>query len=198
MWIRGGYTGTGNVNDILGSLEGKIAVVAGNAEGVFEEVVSVVSKLKENPPVIFAVNDVGMFLPWVDHWATIHLQHFPQWIAVRAAHNRSPAKTHSINYGVGIDYAWCQLNPIFVLSGYFATQLAYLMGCERIVLCGCPGSPARRFFDLKPRNFGYGGGDSPVDPITQKMVVDEFERVPEFKARVRSCSGWTKGYFGVP
>ena len=33
VWIRGGYTGTGNVDDILGSLEGRTAVVAGNAEG---------------------------------------------------------------------------------------------------------------------------------------------------------------------
>jgi hypothetical protein len=86
---------------------------------------------------------------------------------------------------------------VFGLSGYFAMQVAYLMGCQPIVLCGCPGEPMARLFEAEARtDFGYGAGTSENDRGIQRQLMAEMERVLEFKARIQSCSGWTKAYFG--
>ena len=79
----------------------------------------------------------------------------------------------------------------------FAMQIAYLMGCDPIVLCGCPGEPGRRFFDLDtPMHSGYGGTEELRDIDTRNQLVEVMESLPEFKAVVRSMSGQTEEYFG--
>jgi len=37
MWRAKGYSGAGNVEPLIGALEGRTAVVCGNAVGVFED-----------------------------------------------------------------------------------------------------------------------------------------------------------------
>lgn len=205
MWSFRGFTGTGNVDKLIGSIKGCTVILVGNAEGVFGEFKEAVccmlrsrgeEAMQQNPPVIFAVNDVGMFLPHVDHWISIHADKFPAWLSVRQVYSRNLAKIHSVDYGAGVNYAWLGIRPMFILSGYLAMQIAYIMGAGKIVLCGCPGSPARCFFEIQPREFGYGNGYSLVDPHVKDQLVAEMERLPELKATVCSMSGWTKDYFG--
>lgn len=199
-WEHAGYCGKGNVSDLLGSLRGRAAIVCGNAKGVFEEVEEVQgSRLKVEDPVYFAANDVGMYLPHVDHWMSLHVDNLGAWKPVRWLHPipGENAKYHSIAQRPFIDYAWEGLTPLFCLSGYFAMQIAYLMGSERIILCGCPGSQVPRFFEAKVQaNFGYGGGSTGNDKNIQEQVVKEMKRLPDFKERVRSLSGWTREFFG--
>jgi hypothetical protein len=96
-----------------------------------------------------------------------------------------------------VDYVWDRLSPQMALSGYFAMQMAWIMGAERIVLCGCPGEQTRRFFESTPReDFGYGGHDSHGDQGIRQQVEIEMKRLPEFKQAVRSMSGWTQSFFG--
>jgi len=187
-WTYGGYSGCGNVEDMIGSLHGRTAVICGNAAGVFSEVADVPSRAERS--VVFAVNDVGMFLPEVDHWVSLHGQKMSAWSKVRWDNHFTIPVIHSIEPVAPVSYFWEKLTPLFALSGYFAMQIAYIMDAARIILCGCPGSPARRFFEASRRSdFDYAGG-------CQDQIREEMRRLPDFRSRVRSTSGWTQEYFG--
>jgi len=200
-WEARGYCGQGSVKELIGSLAGRSAIVAGGAAGVFDEVRAAEAVLSD--PVIFAANEVGMFLPKLDHWFSQHPDNLWAWKTVRWLHprEREYTKYHSDCPRASLDYYWKQLTPMFALSGYTAMQIAWIMGAERIVLCGCPGSRARRFFEATPREregdvFGYGVGATDADRNIQEQVEREMARLPEFKAAVRSMSGWTREFFG--
>jgi hypothetical protein len=198
-WQHRGYCGEGNVASLLDCNVGRPAIVVGSAAGVFEELEVVQRKYGVMEPVVIAANDVGMFLPKLDHWVSLHSDNLANWKNVRWMHHMGfeDAKYHSDMPKPYLDYAWEQLRPLFCLSGYFAMQIAWLMGCSPIILCGCPGSPGPRFFEALPKGvFGYGGGEAGSDSAIRQQVVDEMTRVPEFRKTVRSMSGWTKEFFG--
>jgi len=195
-WQHKGYCGRGPVAGLLDCHRGRPALVIGSAEGVFDEVNRALAKLSD--PVIFAANDIGMYLPTLDHWVSLHTQNLAAWRDVRWLHPtaREVTKYHSVATRPFIDYAWEGLTPLFCLSGYFAMQIAWLMGCAPIVLCGCPGTPTRRFFDLQRReDFGYGSLSGGTDASVKEQIIQEMTRLPEFKAVVRSQSGWTREFF---
>lgn len=193
-WIARGYSGQGQVGELIGSLAGRSAVIAGNGAGVLAEVEAACALASE--PVIFAVNDIGMYLPTVDHWVSLHVDKLLAWRSVRwmESHAGESLKCHSCTARPWLDYCWQQLTPQFSLSGYFAMQLAWIMGCERIVLCGCPGDRTPRWFESVPRDCDYGA-DRDTHGI-RLQVEKEMARVPGFKRAVRSMSGWTREYFG--
>lgn len=196
-WQAVGYSGVGPVASLLGTLQGRSAIVVGSAEGTFNELEDALGKVPD--AVIFGVNDTGMFLPRMDHWVSLHSDNLGAWKTVRWLHprEREDVRLHSIEMRPYVDHVWQSLTPLFALSGYFAMQIAYLMGADPIVLCGCPGSSVPRFYESKPRpNFGYGDGVSGTDDGVRKQVIDEMERLPAFKARVRSMSGWSNQFFG--
>ena len=200
-WEHEGYCGSGNVVDLLGSLQGRTALVCGNGGGVFEEFEEVYQEGME----VFGCNDVGVYLPWVHHMVSLHCSRLKLWRQLRqdgAGESRGNRdfKAHTITDTPGIDYHWDGLCPTFALSGYFAMQIAYLMGAERIILCGCPGLPVPRFFEARPRkdNFGYGKGTKGnSDNGVMTQLTNEMKRLPGFKARVHSTSGWTREFFGA-
>jgi len=196
-WEAAGYCGRGPVESLIGTLRGRPAVVAGGAESVFYELDDVLEKVPN--AVIFGVNDVGMFLPRMDHWVSLHADNLGPWKAVRWMHGRSKedVQYHSIDERPFLDHAWISLTPCFALSGYFAMQIAHIMGAGRIILCGCPGENRRRFFEGKPRvGFAYGSGIDGGSNGTRAQVEQEMKRLPDFKAKVRSMSGWTRDFFG--
>lgn len=196
-WEHGGYAGQGPVSEIVNSLAGRPAVVCGNASGVFEEQVDVL--LKYPDAIIFAVNDVGMFLPKLDHWVSLHAPHLAAWKMTRWLQPRASecTKYHSVDSHAYIDHVWTGLTPLFALSGYFAMQIAYIMGASPIILVGCPGNATRRFFEAAPRpDFSYGAGSASSDNGVRVQIEHEMKRLPEFKAKVRSQSGWTREFFG--
>lgn len=196
-WQHKGYCGRGPVTGLLDCHQGRPALVVGNGEGVFEQVREASVRLSD--PVVFAANDVGMYLPKLDHWVSLHTDNLGAWKAVRWLHAREKEVTqyHGVDARPFIDHNWEGLTPLFCLSGYFAMQLAWLMGCAPIVLCGCPGDSTRRFFDVEARqDFGYGGMQSGSDRGVREQIEQEMKRMPELKAVVRSMSGWTKEFFG--
>jgi hypothetical protein len=94
-------------------------------------------------------------------------------------------------------YWWEGLTPLYALSGYFAMQLAWVMGAGRIILCGCPGNQKRRFFEVAARkDFGYGTGPAAADNGIREQLEREMHRLPDFRVAVRSMSGWTQEFFG--
>ena len=195
-WEAGGYAGAGSVGELLGSLAGRPAIICGTAAGVFGEMEYA---LRQAPDaVIFGVNDVGMFLPRMEHWVSLHTDHLGAWKAVRWLQGRAQEKTqyHGVDPRPFLDHDWSSLRPLFALSGYFAMQIAYLMDAAPIILCGCPGSAAPRFFEAEARtDFGYGSGTAGSESGVREQLEREMTRLPDFKARVRSQSGWTRELF---
>lgn len=194
-WEAHGYSGTA-CGELVDSLKGRAAVIAGNAVGVFTELERALRSLEN--PVVFAANDVGMYIPKLDHWVSLHADNLIIWKSVRWLHRQpTEPKLHSDSSRAFVNHAWEGLSPLFPLSGYFAMQLAHIMGCSPIVLCGCPGSPSRRFFEGEQLgDFGYGGGPTSADGNIKEQVIREMERLPAFKKKVRSTSGWTREFFG--
>ncbi len=196
-WEARGYHGSGNVAELIGSIEGRNAIICGNGAGVFDQLEDARAVLDQ--PVIFAVNDVGQYVPNLDHWCSLHTDNLGPWKSVRWLNCKSMERTvyHGVDARPHVDYVWDQLSPCFALSGYFAMQLAWIMGATRIVLCGCPGTATRRFFEAKARaDFGYGQGTAGSDEGVRLQIVNEMARVPGFRDAVRSLSGWTKDFFG--
>lgn len=203
MWSFNGYTGRDSVGGLIDSLSGRVVIVCGGADGVFDEYARAMREFER--PVVFAVNDVGVRLLRVDHWFSYHGDKLMEWSKRREAVEMDKRwKLHSSGpLAAGIDYDWTGTEPTtFSLSGQFAMQIAFLMGAERIILCGCPMDETPRFFETKCHeadgndNFKYGAGDTPSDRNVREVMEREFRRLPDFKAKIRSMSGWSASYFG--
>jgi len=201
VWNTHGYSGPDSTRGLIDSLVGQTVAIAGNAEGVFEEIEQV-SSACEDWPVWFAVNDVGARMQWLDHWVSLHGEKFPDWTGRRLKLGLPPEfKTHSMfpTDPKLIDYDWTGWNPInFGLSGMWAVQLAHVMGAERIILCGCPGDDRPRWDGTRNEkaNFAYGSGTTHSEQILNNELAREFKRVPGFKEKIRAMSGRNREIFG--
>jgi hypothetical protein len=189
-WQAHGYSGNGNVADLVDRHLNRPAIVCGGSYQVFMDLEE--AKMFVDNPLIIAVNDVGMYLPKVDHWISGHGANLYAWRAVRWLHcEPADTKYHTYDFDkVDGWYLWDGLNPMFALSGYFAMQIAWIMGCAPIILAGCPGNKERRFFESTAQ-------DAHGEVNISKQVIYEMNRLPEFKAVVRSMSGWTRSFFNT-
>jgi len=192
VWESGGYTGEGS-EALLGELRGQPAIVAGNAKGVFEEVKAAQSAMGRC--VIFGANDIGVYLSHVDHMVSLHTPKLDHWVGLRRdatskGYGNKDFRVHDGGlYGEREWHQWTGLTPMMALSGLFAAQIAWLMGCNPIVLCGCPTDTTSCFWQPDAT---INGGYQKV----QSQFKAEVNRNPEFKAALRSMSGWTKEFLG--
>ena len=190
MWEFAGYAGEGS-EELLGELRGQPAIIAGNAKGVFEEVSTAQSAMGR--PVIFAANDVGVYLPHIDHLVSLHAPKLDHWVGLRRdetskGYGNKNFRVHDAGlFGEREWHQWTGLTPMMALSGLFACQIAWLMGCRPIVLCGCPTDSTPCFW--QPDSTVNGGY-----PKVQSQFKAEVDRNPEMKKTLRSMSGWTKDY----
>lgn len=191
MWSFKGYSGQG-CRGLFDSLCDRPAIVAGSARGVFEEISRAQSILGGS--LVFASNDVGVLLPRVDHFVSLHGPRLEHWVALR----RDPTGTGYGNVDFEVHDAgkhgtregwnqWTGLSPLMALSGLFAAQIAFLMGCKPIVLCGCPTDDTPRFWESEGRP-GYAK--------SQQMFLSEVGRNRELADALLSMSGWTKKVLG--
>jgi hypothetical protein len=192
-WEAKGYVGGGNVAELIDSAAGTPALVAGSARGVFDEVDRATSVFGGHP-LTFAANDVGVLLPRLDHFVSLHTARLDFWVAIRrdptgSSYGNIDFRVHDGGlYGVRPWYQWKELTPTMSLSGMFAAQIAYLMGCQPIVLCGCPNDDTPRFWETISRSKDYCKA--------QASIKQEMEYKPDFKNVVRAMSGWSKSFFG--
>lgn len=190
MWTAKGFSGEG-CEHLIDSLKGQPAIVAGNARGVFEEVNAAESRMGRC--LVFGVNDVAVLLPRVDHMVSLHTPKLEHWRYLRLdptskGYGNKDFQTHDAGlYGKTEFHQWKHLTPVLALSGYFAAQIAYLMGCSPIVLCGCPGDDTPCFWSNE-RSSGY--------EKVQSSFMAEISRNPEFRGALRSQSGWTREFLG--
>lgn len=189
-WTHGGYTGEG-CEALLDELRGQPAIVAGNGKGVFEEVSAAQSAMGRFN--LFAANDVGVYLPHIDHLVSLHTPKLDCWAGLRRdatskGYGNKDFRVHDGGlYGEREWHQWTGLTPIMALSGLFAAQIAWLMGCSPIVLCGCPTDSTPCFWQPDGT---VNGGYSKV----QGQLAAEVNRNPAFKKSLRSMSGWTKEF----
>ena len=214
-WTYKGFTGMGgNVTPLFKEGGAGVAIVAGSARPVFDEVKAVLAVHPD--ATIFAVNDVGLYLPTLHHWCSMHHERLKWWdLCRRSRHNEDAAEfeafllhaqgkgpkpyyTHSILEPDRYDYHWAALEPGYGLSGSFAAAVAYLMGHDQIILCGCPGGRAARFFDPEEGKRWNNPEDSYTDAGFMTQLESDARHRPEFHARLRSMSGFTADYFGRP
>src|SRR5262249_15882683 len=195
-----GYTVYGEERRLEGQLQDRVALVCGNAETVFDDLSEALWMF--DSAAIFAVNDIGCYLAVIHHWVSLHGDKLQKWVAVRRAEPSvwQGFKTHTSSTAIAPPDYICSIEPCtFSLSGLFAVQIAYIMGAEKIILCGCPGDGTRRFFDRKPRiDYSYGGGLTPGDLRDRDHFQQELNRVPELRKRLRSMSGQTRTILGGP
>ena len=207
-WVCRGYRGAGQVESLFDSLTGRTALVVGSGGTIEELLETTHQQIKREvgsqvatpmySPVVFAVNDIGMYLPFVDHFVSLHSAKLVHWAGVRNDGTSKPIhpkfKTHtSRSEPFSLDYHWDGLTPLMPLSGYFAMQIAWIMGADRITLIGCPGDSTKRFFDARPKP-----GERYSEMGIREQIQKEMARLPDFKRAVRSCSGWTREFFGEP
>lgn len=154
---------------------------------------------------VVACNDAGA--EWagdLDGWVSLHPRYFQikSWRQARADKGYPPARRHfghmdaqKIKDGAGLtcDVKFTEYRfpgqDKSGSSGLFAAKVALIdLGFDRVVFCGVPMTEAPHFWD--------------VDRAPWK-VADGFRRqwltVPEeYRARMRSMSGWSRVLLGPP
>ncbi|MGR3574018.1 MAG: hypothetical protein ACU0CF_04685 [Sagittula sp.] len=160
---------------------------------------------------VVACNAAGIEWPGrLDAWASLHGRYFrigPAWRAARAARGYPEAARHyahpeafrgSLAQMGGMtpdviptryDFAGEKSGS----SGLFAAKVALVdLGFDRVVLCGIPMDPAPHFNG--PTNWTPKAGRSPCDGFRRSWLA-----VPEeYRARMRSMSGWSRVLLGAP
>ena len=134
---------------------------------------------------IVAVNDIGAELPHVDHWATLHPEHFPKWERDAIA---SDYVKWSVPYPKGDHRGqWTDRHADHWggTSGMFGARVALAIGAAEVVLAGVP-------MEKGPHYFG-GAEWEPTE-----FYLRDWERHKTKLERVRSLSGWTRELLGAP
>lgn len=174
---------------IMGS--GRVAV---GGEKVYETVWDDYAKVRPWKGEIMCVNDVGMHLhDTVRHWVTLHPEYMPGWMAFRKGHlygSGDTPKTHCHKSKDGIDVVWDMPAGVAGTSGLFACFVGLLLGYNEILLAGIPMTGSGHYFDP----FWYGSEfQDRANELVWKQARDQF-----FEGRVKSLSGKTREWLGVP
>lgn len=130
----------------------------------------------------------------LDAWVSLHPEHLLQFAAARVQRLLRPAPLYSHRQPVPASRGHIDVLTDIRFpghadsggSGLFAVKVALVdLGFDRVVLCGIPLDDAPHF-DGKP---------SPTIPQNRAA----WEAIPtEYKARMRSMSGWTREHMGAP
>jgi len=148
--------------------------------------------------MVIACNDAGYwYQPGVDVWVSLHPEKFFAWDEKRAmagipepkvkAAHRQPKANVCVQLDLVTDFKFPD-QPKSGSSGMFAAKIGLIdMECDHVVLCGVPmQSASAHFFDQKEWNAAEGFRRSWLDIP------------PEYVARMRSMSGWTRVFCGPP
>ena len=148
---------------------------------------------------IMAINEIGLYLPHVDHWVSMHddvLRHLSEIrkrlaLAETMLHSDRPVgkDTHCYCCG-GIVYLRFVANMLN--SGLLAVHIALLLGYDEILLAGIPADNEGNFYH-PPGVKGIHG----VNRARERWEM-ALQRIPAIAARVRSLSGWTRERLGSP
>lgn len=169
----------------------KVALCLGGAASLFEDI-DAARSLGEYDYVVACNDAITVWPGKLDVAVTLHPEKLADWRELRLANGHPDAK----RYLVHGDYvpAWAKLVEFRFpgqgdsgSSGLFTVKVALIdLGADRAVLAGIPLVRTSHFFDAA--QWEAAGG---------YRAVWEGLR-PEYRARIRSMSGWTAHFFGLP
>jgi len=141
------------------------------------------------PDLVIACNHAGRDEPGrLDHWATMHPELYPKWLADRQAAGRpSPGKLWHAEHRRRCLVESEAISSWGGSSGLLCVRVAIELGCEKIVLAGVP---MRKGFEHYDR----------AGPWLEAVQYHNNwrRRLPVMRGRVRSFSGWTAELLGRP
>lgn len=179
-----------------------IALVLGGARCVWDDVRAFKSMWGVHGVELVAVNEVGIHLPSMEHWATLHPECFYRvggdeaegWLE-RRFHQGIVDMRRSVRSSF---QTWGPADkPAKVdrrletrgrgSSGYFGVEVAKHLGADRVILCGIPMTPTPHFDSDEP----------------WEMAEAHWKHWPREHERgklrgVRSMSGRTRDLLGAP
>lgn len=187
----------------------RLALVLGGATTVWRDL-AVLETMIDGfwPGLVFAVNDLACTWPRrIDYWVTIHAEKLKTvsgwrnpngpngWIACRRA-NGYPDAGQIVSHvgkfpnGTTVDKVVKQWDS--GSSGLLAVAAAYSVGCQRVVLCGCP-------MDDRPHFAESVVHDSRMRWSSVRAHRQAWEKnLKRLRERTRSLSGWTRKVLGAP
>ena len=210
------------VHGLLGSCRERSLVIAGNGRTVWNDLkhsgtypygmggllprIGYVPETYQ-PPDLMAVNDIGMYLPHLEHWVSFHddtlvLQNelrYRMWPQASQPMLHSNGGGHLVRKDrraviepvVPIHYWRFQFQSL-LCSGVLAICVGLSLGYSKIVLAGVPADNDGAFYHPPHERSAHGNTES--HGAWQEFLQD----VPEAKEKVRSLSGFTRQWFGAP
>lgn len=169
----------------------KIALCLGGGDTLERDI----RKVPVKYDVVVACNEAGAFWPGeLDAWVTLHPECLEKWIRLREERGYPRAKIHAAHSkshrDPGIDVVTNSRFPGMATSGssgLFTAKFALIdMKCDGVIFCGVPLTKTPHFFD---------------EDLWDCAIPyrEEWKKIPnEWKARMRSMSGWTRDYLGAP
>lgn len=172
----------------------KRAVIIAGASRVWEDRKAASDMLRDSaiPDLIIGVNKVGMELPYLTDWVSLHADQLLNWDRVRRArfYNRRARlwtadhiidnmKLHGDPDLLSTEYLWDGT------STALAVFVAAALRCDRVLLIGAPLIDGPHYYE----------GES----FTQSSYTRPFwEENADCLTNVRSMSGWTAELLGKP
>lgn len=110
-----------------------VAVVVGAGRSVWDDLRTIQRLVPA--PTMFAVNDMIVHAPTVQHAVSHHPEKVPHWAALR----REKVITHASAPGSGVDHSWPQFRDgRSGSSALLATRIALELGYGRVIVAGVP------------------------------------------------------------
>jgi hypothetical protein len=144
-----------------------------------------------------AINDMLNYYPGqLQHGVSLHPKKLTMWSFNQAWEGRKagwwPMQLHAHVPGEHVKHVW-PLTRDGGTSGLFGVFIGILMGYREIVLAGIPCDDSPRFFDPPDQRHPMFGLET-----VQEEWLRVRDSVPLFKDKVRSLSGNTAKWLGLP
>lgn len=158
------------------------AVVIGSGRTVWDDLRAVAG-----PSCVFAVNDMVVYAPRVDHAVSHHPDKLAHWLALRKRVTGAPPITSHSSCAGPVDRVW----PEFHAGGsssLLAVRIALALGCPSVVVAGVP-------LDAS----GYVWSDPAVKSYDfARYRKDWIASATNLRGRVTSPSGFLCELLGAP
>ena len=158
-------------------------LILGGAHCVFEDIEA--SQELFVPDEIIAINDIGIYVENIDHWATMHPEKMPVWEEQRKAHNFVKPKMWTTPEKVSEYMEGYTLINSKGGGGILGVNLAKFLGASKIILAGIP----------MTTNAHFNNEHNWMEATLYKQFWRDEKSYPKL---VRSMSGWTKELYGLP
>lgn len=172
---------------------GPVALILGGASCLEDDILSARRLVDPAACVVIAANDAGFWWPGrLDHWVTMHVEELPERERIRAERGYSGGYVRWTRpYPAGMQERHELVDQLISgwngSSGLLAVGVAVAkLECSHSLLCGMP-MDERAHFNRKGRW-----------EDCHRNRLGWRDRETDIRGRVRSFSGWTAEFLGVP